>query len=100
MKYEVIFKRLAEEDLTEAYDWLYHNKSPELAERFLDATDIALDYIENNPLVLREREEGLRVVFAKPFPHSIYYLVHENKVLIYAVLHGHRSHKPILEERI
>ncbi len=99
MKYEIIFKRFAEEDLTEAYDW-YENKSTELGERFLSAIDDAINRVAYNPLVLRERKDSFRVILAKPFSHCIYYLVHESKVLIYAVLHGSREHRILLDERI
>ena len=91
MKLHRRLRRAALADLDEAAEW-YAGRAEGLAERFLDAVEIALDRIESNPKAYQRVQGGLRrAPLPPPFPHQVFYLLRGQNLEIYAVLHPARD---------
>ena len=68
----------------------YHNKQPELARRFINHLDEALNRIAIKPAIYREVEPGIRKIKMKTFPYAIIYRTKHAKIEIIAVMHIHQ----------
>ncbi|MDM8539484.1 type II toxin-antitoxin system RelE/ParE family toxin [Desulfococcaceae bacterium HSG9] len=90
MRYELVIKPEAEEDLSETFEW-YEEKRKGLGYDFLLQIDAGLRLIENNPLAFRERYKGTRRHIIKRFPYIIVYRVEDLKVIVLGVLYGGRD---------
>ena len=98
MRYRVIIRSEAENDLTEAFSW-YEDKRQGLGYDFLLQVDAGLRFIERNPKFFQPEYRGARKYFVKRFPYKIIYLLEEEKIIVLAVIHGKRS-PSLTEERI
>lgn len=94
MKYRVIVRPEAEDDLKEAFLW-YEDKRNGLGHDFLLQIDAGIRFIERNPEIHPQEYKGTRKHLIKRFPYKIIYLVEQEKVIILAVIHGRRSSKMI-----
>ena len=65
----------------------YHNKQPELARRFINHLDEALNRIAIKPAIYREVEPGIRKIKMKTFPYAVIYRTKDAKIEIIAVMH-------------
>ena len=89
-KRTVLYRKAAQQDLAEAYDW-YYSIDPGLAEKLLDDLRFTADRIAmhplSNPVYLgTSRRTQLRV-----FPYFVYYRLERDTVVIHAILHIRRS---------
>ena len=91
-------------DVLEQATYLGEEASEELALRFVDAVDAALQRLADTPEVGRLREfrsprlAGLRSWPVPGFPkHLIFYLVDEDLVEVVRVIHGARDLELLLE---
>ncbi|GBD98613.1 plasmid stabilization system protein [bacterium BMS3Abin07] len=82
MKYKVIVRPEAEDDLKEAFSW-YEDKRKGLGYDFL--------FVNRNPEIHPMEYKGTRKHVIKRFPYKIIYLVEEEKIIILAVIHGKRK---------
>jgi len=98
MKYRVVIRPEAEDDLKKAFSW-YENKRQGLGYDFLLQVDAGLRFIERNPKVLSPEYRGARKYLVKRFPYKIIYLLEEEKIIVLAVVHGKRS-PSLTKERI
>ena len=90
MKYKVIIRPEAEEDMKEAFSW-YENKRLGLGYDFLLQADAGIRFIERNPEVHPLEYKRTRRHLIKRFPYKIIYLFGNEKIIILAVIHGKRS---------
>jgi plasmid stabilization system protein ParE len=72
------FRKIAQADLAEAYDW-YRSIEPELAERLLNDVRSATDRIVSHPLAYRV------------FPYYLYYRLERGSIVVHALLHTRRN---------
>lgn len=98
MKYKVIIRPEAENDLKEAFSW-YEDKRLGLGYDFLLQVDAALRFIERNPEIHSSEYKETRKHLIKRFPYKIIYLVEKEKIIVLAVIHGKRS-PDLIKKRI
>ncbi len=98
MKYKVIVRPEAEDDLKEAFSW-YEDKRKGLGYDFLLQVDAGIRFIERNPEIHPIEYKNTKKHFIRRFPYKIIYFVEENKIIVLAVIHGKRSPK-LLKKRI
>ncbi|MDO9548457.1 MAG: type II toxin-antitoxin system RelE/ParE family toxin [Candidatus Marinimicrobia bacterium] len=96
MKYTVIVRPEAEEDLKGAFSW-YEDTRVGLGNDFLLQVDAGLNFIKRNPEIHPIEYKGTRKHLIKRFPYKIIYLVKAEKIIVLAVLHGKR--KPDLTKK-
>ncbi|MDI6800644.1 MAG: type II toxin-antitoxin system RelE/ParE family toxin [Thermodesulfovibrionales bacterium] len=98
MKYKVIVRPEAEDDLKEAFSW-YEDKRTGLGYDFLLQVDAGINFINRNPEIHPTEYKGTRKHFIKRFPYKIIYLVEGNKIIVLALIHGKRSPE-LIKKRI
>jgi plasmid stabilization system protein ParE len=98
MKYRVIVRPEAEDDLKEAYSW-YEDKRTGLGYDFLLQVDAGLNFIARNPNIHPIEYKGTRKHLVKRFPYKIIYLVQNEQIIVLAVIHGRRSPALIKKRR-
>ncbi len=98
MKYKIIIRPEAENDLREAFSW-YEDRRLGLGYDFLLQVDAGMRFIERNPEVHPLEYKGARKHLIKRFPYKIIYLVEEEKIIVLAVIHGKRR-PSLLKKRL
>ncbi len=93
MKYSIIFRPEAEEELKEAFFW-YEDKRAGLGDDFLSHVDEGLRFIGRNPEIHPIEYRESRKHLIKRFPYKIIYLVEEEKIVILAIFHEKR--RPVI----
>ncbi|MCL0096151.1 type II toxin-antitoxin system RelE/ParE family toxin [Thermodesulfovibrionales bacterium] len=96
MKYRVIIRPEAENDLKEAFSW-HEDKRQGLGYNFLLQVDAGPRFIERNPKICPVEYKRTRKFLIKRFPYKIIYLVEEDRITVLAVIHVKRS--PILTKK-
>ena len=92
MKYDVVIKEEADEDVANAFSW-YEDQKEGLGERFLLCLDEYYDVISENPHIFQAKYNARRQAILKRFPYVIIYEVEENTVVVYAVFHTSQNPK-------
>lgn len=90
MKYSLIIRPEAENDLEQAFNW-YEDKRIGLGYDFILQIDASFNFIKRNPEVNSIEYKGTRKYLVKRFPYKIIYLIDEEKIVILAVIHGKRN---------
>lgn len=90
VKYNVIVRPEAEEDLKEAFSWYEDNRTG-LGYDFLLQVDAGINFIRRNPDIHPVEYKGARKHLIKRFPYKIIYLIENEKIIVLAVIHGKRS---------
>ena len=90
MKYKLIIRPEAEEDLASAFLW-YENRRRGLGYDFLLQVEAGLKFIERTPAIYAVGYKETRTHFIKRFPYKIIYLIDGERVIVLAVLHGKRN---------
>ena len=98
MKYKVIVRPEAEDDLEEAFSW-YEDKRTGLGYDFLLQVDAGINFINRNPEIHPTEYNGTRKHLIKRFPYKIIYLVEKEEIIILAVIHGKRR-PDLIKKRI
>lgn len=93
MNYRLVVSPGANADLLSVALW-YLNIDPELASRFLDETDSALQRIKCMPYAFPTHTGVFRRALLKRFPYLIYYFIKMNVVVVSAILQQRRSDPP------
>tara|TARA_R110002094_G_scaffold173281_1_gene154632 strand:+ start:215 stop:565 length:351 start_codon:yes stop_codon:yes gene_type:complete len=90
----------AKSDITEVVKW-YRERSVRVAGDFLNALTAAFDRIEAQPTaqVIVDAATGARRALLRKFPHRVLYLIDEDRIVVFAVMH-HRRNDPAWRERI
>src|SRR4051812_46703699 len=88
MRFKTKSTPLADRDAWKAVKW-YNKKVPGLGERFLNAVAEAIQSLETDATIYRERPTGVRRVPVPGFEKvGVFYRVDGSDVLVVAVLHG------------
>lgn len=82
----VRFLRPAEIEMMDAAAF-YEMQVEKLGVNFLDIIEAAVAEIAGNPETWPEIENGIQRRLVRRFPYSILYAVHNNEVIIVAVMH-------------
>lgn len=90
MKYKVIIRPEAEDDLREAFSW-YEDKRTGLGHNLLLRVDAGIGLISRNPEIHPVEYKGTRKHLIKRFPYKLIYLIKGDKIIVLAVIHGKRS---------
>ncbi len=80
----------AVDDITQAVQY-YNSQKEHLGERFLDELEKLFDILAAFPEIFPLKRKNYREAVMKKFPYVVVYTVEENKILIYALFHTHRS---------
>lgn len=99
MKY-VLRKILAAElDAAEAARWYEHQQAG-LGLRFLDALDVAVEYIAHNPETPAVQFRNARRVRLHTFnAYAVYYVIRREEIIVFAVGDGRRNPAWIKQRR-
>jgi len=98
VKYSVIVRPEAEDDLREVFSW-YEDSRIGLGYDFLLQVDAGINFIKRNPEIHPIEYKGTRKHILKRFPYKIIYFVEEEKIIVLAVLHGRRN-PALLKNRV
>ncbi|NWF49677.1 MAG: type II toxin-antitoxin system RelE/ParE family toxin [Ignavibacteriaceae bacterium] len=98
MKYRIIVRPEAEGDLSEAFLW-YEDKRKGLGHDFLLHIDAGIRFIARNPNIYKSEYRDTRKHLVKRFPYKIIYLIHNESLIILAVLHMRRN-PALLKKRL
>jgi toxin ParE1/3/4 len=90
MKLPLDFRRAAQRDFDEAFDW-YEAQRHGLGVRFAQAVQKELDLIADQPLVHGLIHSEVRCGLVSRFPYGVYYRVKPDRIEIIAILHGRRD---------
>lgn len=92
MTYTYFFYEKAQEEYEESLNW-YLERSNEVAEKFVEAFDKAIQFICSNPWKGRNRYKEFYEVSLERFPFSIIYIVEKEtlEIIISAVYHHKRN---------
>lgn len=90
MKYEVLIRDEAEQDIKSAMLW-YGDENEELAKVFATKLSNAIDIIRNNPFLFSVKYRNVRMTFLSKFPYGIHYTIEGRRVIVLAVLHTRRK---------
>lgn len=85
MKYKIIIRPEAEDDLKEAFVW-HEGKRKGLGYNFLLQIDAALRFIEENPTIHPIVFKGTRKHLIRRFPYKAIYLVEKENIVVLAVI--------------
>lgn len=69
----------------------YENCKERLGQAFLEAVEIAIEGILQNPLLWRRISSKFRRCLVKKFPYGIIYAVDEDEIFVAAVMHLKRK---------
>jgi plasmid stabilization system protein ParE len=102
MKWQVVARPQAENDVVETADW-YDAQRPGLGSEFIEEILSTFDAIQRNPFLncRQHPTKNIRWRYPKRFPYRVVYEVIENQrlVIIAAVLHGAR-HDRVWRDRV
>jgi plasmid stabilization system protein ParE len=80
----------AEKDITETVFW-YEKKLNGLGHRFLTSLDATFQSIQRNPKIYPKVYNEFRRALLPRFPYGIYYIIENNSIIVFAVLHERRN---------
>ena len=90
MTYELRFLPEVEEDVIAGYLW-YEGKSSGLGEDFLRVFYACANEITRNPLLYPKRYNEFRRRLFRRFPYAIYYMIEDNKIIVFGLFHCARD---------
>lgn len=98
MNYELIIRPEAESDIDDSFNW-YEDQNEGLGKYFLLNVEAALFAIDRNPNAFQVIHGQIRRAMLRRFPHSIFFFVTENRIVVTACIH-HKRRPQISNERI
>jgi toxin ParE1/3/4 len=88
----LVWSRRATRHLQAAYDYWFHQKSEDAADKMLERIFSAVELLEDHPELGRQgRPAGTRELVITPTPFVIAYRVRGHKIDLVALLHGARK---------
>lgn len=79
-------------DILEAYSW-YESHRPGLGSDFELCLEAGFNQIQRDPLLFQKRYKDIHIHFISRFPYGIHYLVENDSVKVFGVLHTSRNPK-------
>ncbi len=92
MNYQLIIRKKAENQITEAFNW-YESKRVGLGDDFLLCIEASLTILNRNPYIFQVRYKNIRTAITPRFPYGVCYFVDAEKIIVIAVLHLSRDPK-------
>ena len=92
MKYALVVKEEAQEDIRIAYLW-YEDKLNGLGEKFFEEMDNCISYIIHNPFIYEVRYKDVRYGIMNTFPYVVIYRIEKFSVIVYAVFNTRKNPK-------
>ncbi len=92
MAYILSIRKEAEADIAEAYQY-YESCREGLGADFISCIDEAISRVQNNPKQFRTVLDRVRRALVRKFLYGIYYTIHENEIIVLAVVHARRNPK-------
>lgn len=86
----VTFRRAAQQDVQEAFNW-YEDERPGLGHEFLQEIDRALDRVLRQPDLSRVIHRNARKIRLERFPYWVIYVMAPKKIRIISVFHCSRN---------
>lgn len=96
IEFFIIIREEAETDLISIFDY-YEFQMEGLGDRFITSFENSLQKLKNNPFHTFKISDNIRRAVTKKFPYSVYYMVIENTIVIFSVLHQYRKPEKILK---
>jgi len=90
MKYTLIIRPEAGNDIASAYSW-YELQSKGLGSNFILCIDACLWAIQRTPQLYQKIYKTIRRALTRRFPYEIFYIVKGKKIIVLAVLHAKRN---------
>lgn len=90
MKYQFIVRAEAEADIEDSFNW-YEDQIAGLGHDFRFSVASSLHKIESRPFPFPKVYKILRRAIIDRFPHSIYFLVSDDKIIVTACVHHKRN---------
>ena len=90
--FSLIINPFAEEDLKDAKKW-YDLQLEKLGDDFLKEIRKTIFHIQKNPLQFQKVRKQTRRAIVKRFPYSIYFVVNNQVINVFAIFHSSRSPK-------
>jgi hypothetical protein len=78
MRYRIIIKEEAGQDIHESYHW-FDEQQKGLGKRFLDELEIYFDVLSKYPTIYQLQKRNLRAAPLKTFPFIIIYVFHTSQ---------------------
>jgi plasmid stabilization system protein ParE len=85
----LVLRPLVERDLDRATSW-YEERQPRLREVFLERVGETLSRIEHNPFLYEIVDLDIRRAPLRQFPYGVYYILIEDEIRVFAVVHDSR----------
>jgi plasmid stabilization system protein ParE len=98
IKYELIIRSSADEDLSDIVLW-YEKKVPGLGARFLDDFSKKLSDISDAPFNYPSKFSPFRMALVENFPYKIWFKIDDSRVIVIAVIHAFRKDENWLTRR-
>ena len=92
MSLELIIRPEAETEMTDAFDW-YEERVKGLGSEFLLAADAIFQGILRSPHQYPVVYKTIRRALLRRFPHEVFFVSEENRVVVIAVIHTRRNPK-------
>lgn len=96
MRWQVVFRPEAEDELLEAREW-YETRRSGLGQQFAQAVDELVSRIVENPLVYQRAYKETRRAVLSRFPYAVYYRLVGEDIVVQSV-HG-RQHQSRWQSR-
>ena len=90
MKYSLIVRPEAEQDIQGAFSW-YEYRVSGLGREFLRCVDAAFSKINRSPAIYPAIYKDIRRVLTRRFPFAVFYMMADEKIIVLAVLHARRD---------
>lgn len=97
MKYKLLLKAEAIQDMAEAFDW-YENKKTGLGIEFLTEAEKCYEGIARNPEHYQSHRNQYIAVMHR-FPYKIVYEVERETIVVYAFYHDKRNPDKLTERK-
>ena len=90
MRWNLIVRPEAEQEITEIYVW-YEEQRKGLGNEFLLEIGTGLDFIQNDPYIYASIYKDIRRALLRRFPYGIFYFVTDNNISVFTVMHTKRN---------
>ena len=90
MKYDLIIRPEAEQDMHGAFGW-YEDCFSGLGREFLRCVDASIAQISRSPSTYPVIYNGIRRILTRRFPFGVFYIIVKQNIIVLAVLHARRD---------
>lgn len=90
MKYRLLIRRQAKNDLRQAARW-YEGQNVGLGRELVTEIAVALNRIVENPLQYQTIYGEVRRAISYKFPYGVFYRIEQQNIVVFAIVHLHRD---------